>query len=166
MEANGRWSMIHSNYQAKASSTLAPTGDRTYEAGHLRSLWGRDVWREGAPGPGVGSWIELTPVVPKPLLAIHLTSMERDYPESPDPELHPRPKKVRVELNGEHTFDAEVRSPESAAIWVRGYQKAVERIRITMLVVHPGKQSEDLQINGISLQVALEGKPPIRTSIR
>ncbi len=66
----GKWTMLHSNYEVKASSTLAPEGEYSYDAENVRDLGEESAWSAGAEGSGVGEWLELVPVAPKPLVDI------------------------------------------------------------------------------------------------
>lgn len=153
-----RWTLAHANYGIVASSTLAPQGEYTYAAENLK-LW--DAWAEGAKGPGIGEWLELKPVVPKPLVAISF-----------DPGLDPndaeryannaRPRKVRLELNDEHTVTLDVPdSPEELRYVVAGYDKPVSKVRLTFEEVWPGKKHEDLCLRNLRLHVALDEKPEV-----
>lgn len=154
-----RWSLVHSNYAIRASSTLAPQGDHTYDAENLK-LW--DAWAEGAKGPGIGEWLELKSAVPKPLVAVSFDpgldgNDEQRYSNNA------RPRKVRLELNGEHTVTLDVPdSPEEFRHVVAGYDKPVETIRLTFEEVWPGKKFEDLCLRNLRLHVALEKKPEVR----
>jgi hypothetical protein len=40
IERGTQWTMAHSNYHVKASSTLPPEGDHKYEVENIRSFWG------------------------------------------------------------------------------------------------------------------------------
>lgn len=155
-----RWTMVHANYQVVVSSTLQPEGEIRYDAESLKS---DGVWSEGAPGPGIGEWLELTPVVPKPLAAI---SLAPGY--GSDLELYhanARPKKILVELNGEHRFKVDVPdSPDDFRIPVEAYVKPVKTIRLTFEEVWEGKRFEDLCIREVRLHVHLDKKPKIRQS--
>lgn len=156
-----KWSMSHSNYRVTASSTLAPEGEIKYDAENIRQPHGEKMWSEGAPGPGAGEWLELAPEVPKPLLTISLRpgcwkSHELFTANA-------RPKKVLVELNGEHRFHAEVPDAmEQFEIPVVGYGKPVKKLRLTFEEVWPGKRFEDLCISSVRLHVRLEKDPKIQ----
>jgi hypothetical protein len=71
LNRNDQWTIAHANYHVKASSTLPRGKENSYEADHIKDWW--NSWAEGAEGPGVGEWLELTPVAPKPLSAIGIT---------------------------------------------------------------------------------------------
>jgi len=154
-----RWTLAHANYEVRASSTLTPEGEHTYGAENLKQ-W--KAWAEGAPGPGIGEWIECKPAVPKPLAAI---SFEPGF-STEDKKLYranARPKIVRLELNGEHAVTMEVPdSPEEFRYAIEGYGKAVKAVRLTFEEVWPGDHFEDLCLRKFRLHVGLDRKPEIR----
>lgn len=158
-----RWSMSHVNYQVTASSTLAASDGHAYDAGNVKDNSKDSVWSEGAKGPGVGEWLELKPEVAKPLDAIDI---EPGFFKN-DEWFHAnaRPKKVRVDLNGEHTFTASIPDERAACrIPVSGYDKPVKTIRLTFLEVWPGRKFEDMCVSGIRLEVRLDKKPKLEPS--
>lgn len=165
IERGGRWSMMHSNYEVKASSTLAPEGGIRYDATHVRDPWNDHVWSEGADGSGVGEWLELTPVAAKPLIGIHLKPGYQKKAKN-DVSLfkaNARPKSVRVELNGEHRFDAAIPDREEmVVIPVRGYDQPVRRIRLTFTGVYPGDFYEDLCVTSVKLHARLDREPKLQ----
>ncbi len=158
-----RWSMSHVNYQVTASSTLAASDGHSYDAGNVKSIGQGKVWSEGVDGPGVGEWLALKPEVAKPL---NFIEMEPGFFK--DDELfraNARPKEVRVDLNDEHSFTAQV-SDDRAICWIPilGYDKPVKTIRLTFLEVWPGEKFEDLCVSGIRLHVRLDKKPKLEPS--
>lgn len=157
-ERGGKWSVNHRNYQARASSTLAPANGLTYGVENLKD-W-QNAWSEGNPGPGIGEWIELTPAEPKPLNAILL---QPGYAKSDELfKANARPKRIEVSLNGEHKFQANV--PDRNAVCnipVTGYAKPVRTVRILFKEVWPGSRFEDLCVSQLSLSVRLDRKPKI-----
>ncbi len=161
IERNDKWTMAHSNYHVKASSTLPPDGDFKYDAENIRRFWTDDWWCEGAKGPGIGEWLELQPIVPKPITAI---SMHPGCGKSDALfEANARPRKVLVELNGDHRFTVEVpNSKEEFEFPVSNYTKPVKKLRLTFQEVWPGKRFEDLCISGVRLHVRLDKKPKIQ----
>ena len=158
----GKWSICHVNYGVNASSTLPADGDISYVPENLKCLWTPDTaWSEGAKGVGIGEWIELIPEVPKPLAAI---DMDTGYFKSEEHfRANARPKQVRVELNGEHSFTATVQDARvTCHIPIQGYTKPVKKIRMTIVEVWPGNRYEDLCISAIRLHVRLDKKPKIQ----
>ena len=161
IERGTQWTMAHSNYQVKASSTLPPEGDHKYDAKNIRSFWGEEMWSEGANGPGTGEWLELEPEVAKPLTAISI--LPGCSKSSELFQANARPKKVRVDLNGEHQFTVDV--PDSGNVCelpVSDYSKPVSKVRMTFLEVWPGSLYEDLCVTGVRLHVRLDKKPKIQ----
>jgi hypothetical protein len=160
LERGGKWSMLHSNYTAKASSVLRSDGDLSYAVANLHDNDPGNVWSEGAPGPGVGAWLELRPEVVKPLTAIEISP---GYQKSADLfSSNARPKRVKVTLNEEHSFTADVPDKQtSCRIPVRGYAKTVRVVKLIFEDVWPGAKFEDLCVSGIFLEVALDKKPKI-----
>lgn len=160
IESAQGWSMAHANYRVKASSTLPPDGELKYDADNIRNPW-QDMWSEGAPGSGSGEWLEIEPIVPKPIIAISIIPgcVKSD-------ELfkaNARPRNVEVLLNGEHRIQAEIPdSKEEFEIPIQSYQKEVKRVRITFKDVWPGSRFEDLCITSIRLHARLHKKPKIQ----
>lgn len=163
VERGSQWSMSHTNYQIKASSFLPAEGDLSYEPEKVKNFWGHEAWCEGAKGPGVGEWLELTPAVPKPLIAIELepgmTKTDELFKSNA------RPKKVLVELNGEKRFSVAVPDlKEVHRIPILDYAKPVKKIRLTFEEVWPGAKFEDLCVSGVRLEVRLDKKPKLEPS--
>ncbi len=155
-----RWTMSHVNYQVSASSTLSASDNHSYAAANVKRVDREHAWCEGADGAGVGEWLELKPAVAKQLANIE---MEPGYSKSEELfRANARPKKVKVDLNGEHSFTAAV-PDDMATCWIpiRGYDKPVKTIRLTFLEVWPGEKFEDLCVSGIRLHVRLDKKPKL-----
>jgi hypothetical protein len=161
IERGGKWSMSHSNYDITASSTLPDDGNLSYAAANVQSFWDDQTWSEGAPGPGSGEWLLLTPKVAKPLAAIGL---QPGYAKSDELfRANARPKRIRVELNGEHRFHADI--PDSKDVFeipVKGYAKPVKSVKLVVEDVWKGSKHEDLCISGVVLHVRLDKKPEIQ----
>lgn len=160
IERNEKWSIRHSNYNVKASSTLKEENDISYVAENIR-LWD-DAWSEGSTGPGVGEWLEITPVEAKPLTGILIRP---GYQKGDLFKANARPKKIRIELNGEHAFDTDIPDREEEFEFpVIGYAKAVRKIRMTFTEVYQGEKFEDLCVSTIRLHARLAKKPKIQPS--
>lgn len=164
------WSIAHSNYNVVASSTLAPQGEFRYDAENLKRYdaesfgKGKHAWSEGAEGPGVGEWLEITPQEAKPLLAISLSS-GFSLNDKKLYKANARPKTVRLELNGEHTATMELPdSPEEFRYVIEGYKKPVAKIRLTFEEVWPGSHFEDLCIRQLRLHVRIDRKPEFQSA--
>ncbi len=158
-----KWSMAHTNYTITASSTLPASGDTNYSADNLKNLWSEDAWSEGIKGPGIGEWLEVKPQVAKPLTAI---SIVPGYVKGDDLfKANARPRKILVELNGEHGFTVEIPdSPELFEFPVTGYNKPVNTVKLTFQDVWKGSRHEDLCVTGLRLHVALDKAPKIQPS--
>lgn len=156
VERGGKWSMNHRNFRAKASSTLPPEGKQSYEADKIKN--GGGAWAEGSSGPGVGEWLEMQPVAPTPLAAV---GIHPGYDASDELfKANARPKRVRIVLNGEHSFSAAVPDQKGGfRIPVVGYGKPVRTIKLVFEEVWPGSRFEDLCVSGVWLESRLS-KPP------
>jgi len=154
----GDWSMEHHNYKATASSVKPPEGDLNYAVANLNDGDPNNAWCAGKPGPGVGEWLELRPEVAKPLRSLVLLP---GYQKSEELfRANARPKRVKVILNDEHTFSADV--PDKRArctIPVPGYAKPVRVVKLIFEEVWPGGKFEDLCVSGVELEVKLDKKP-------
>lgn len=161
IERNERWTMAHTNYRVKASSTLPPEDGHNYDATEIQRFWPNGMWSEGANGPGVGEWLEMEPAVPRPLVAINM--LPGCQKSDALFKANARPKKILVELNGEHQFAVEVPDlMDSYEIPIKAYAKPVKKIRLTFQEVYPGNRFEDLCVSGVSLHVRLDKKPKIQ----
>lgn len=161
IDREGKWSVRHSNYSVKASSTLAPQGEHRYDASNLHLQEWESVWAEGAKGDGKGEWLEITPEVPSPLRGIWI------YPgfASDDGKFkaNGRPRKVEVVLNDSYKFEAELDDEASyQPIRIPDYDKKVEKVKITVKSVYPGSKFDDLCITKIGLETALAKKPKVQ----
>jgi hypothetical protein len=166
MKRGNQWFMGHRNYTVKASSTLPPERNHHYDAGNINDgNWG-NTWAEGAPGPGRGEWLEIRPAVPKPLVALKL--LPGYAIDSDSFHANARPKTIKVELNGEYSFTAQISDPVQWMNWqwqwipVQGYDKTVKTVKITFEDVWKGTRYEDLCVSGVELVVKLDKKPKIR----
>ncbi len=156
-----RWEVVHTNYTVKASSTLPPETGHSYEASKVRE-WG--CWAEGAKGNGVGEWLELKPDVPGVLRAITIAPgfgrsdglRENLY------EANGRPKRAKLELNGEKSYEIEFTDDKIAQrFFLPDYAKPVEKIKLTFLEVYPGSRYEDLCVSRIELVSGLSKAPKV-----
>jgi hypothetical protein len=158
IERAGKWYIAHTNYSVTASSTLPPDGSTRYDATYVRE-WNA-VRSEGAPGPGIGEWLELKPEVARPLRSVRIwpghcgsqTLFQRNA----------RPKRIELLLNGEHRFDASLDDDiERQTILVEGYDKPVKSLRLTILDAYPGSRHDDLCISRIMLETRATKIPKI-----
>ena len=160
VERGEQWLISHTNYEVQASSVLAPADGLTYEAAKIKKSWGEETWSEGAKGPGIGEWLELKPVAPKPLAAVEI---QPGYSKSDALfQANARPKKILISLNDEHQFSATIPdAKEACRIPIHGYAKPVKKIRLTFQEVWPGTRFEDLCVSGVRLEVKLDKKPKL-----
>lgn len=161
-----QWSMAHSNYKITASSTLPKNGEFSYDASNVKERYGDKAWSEGAPGPGIGEWLELKPETPKSLAAIEIRPGYSKYAEQTPGGLfldNGRPKKIRVDLNGEYSFNVDV--PDRSEFFkfqIPAYGKPVHTARLTFTDVWKGRKYEDLCVGSVILHAKLDKKPKIQ----
>lgn len=163
VERGQLWLMSHTNYTVKASSVLPAADDQTYDAEKIKNLYGQETWSEGNPGPGIGEWLELKPISPKPINRIEI---QPGYSKSEGLfKANSRPRKIKINLNDDHQFIAEIPDAmDVCSIPISGYNKPVKKLRLTFLEVWPGDKFEDLCVSGVRLQVKLDQKPTIGPS--
>ncbi len=167
IEAN-RYFVQHSDYDAVASSTLAPQGEHKYDVDNIKGLDGATTWAEGVDGDGVGENITLTVHRPLPLDSIMIAP---GYKSFEDPTLWTRNNRVaelEVTLNGEHTFTAAIpddKFNELYPIPVRGYTKPVTTVKLVIKAVHRPGQARARYLHfaaGIARQARQETGDPAR----
>jgi hypothetical protein len=163
VEREGRWYAQHRNYTVSASSTLPPSGDKTYDAKNVSTDSGRNVWSAGKSNDGIGEWLEIIPEVAKPLHSIQILP---GFAESDALfKANARPKTVEVLLNNEFRFTAPLQDQrESQSIRVAGYDKPVEKIRLTFKEAYAGSAYKDLCVSSVWLETRLTKKPNIAPS--
>jgi hypothetical protein len=160
-----RYFVQHTNYDAVASSTLAPQGEHKYDAENLKGLDGSTTWAEGVEGDGIGENITLTAHRPLPLDAIMIAP---GYKSFEDPTLWTKNNRVaelEVTLNGEHTFTVKIPDEKFAELYpipVRGYPKPVTTVKLVIKAVHRGTSARDTCISRVELRAKLEKKPQIQ----
>jgi hypothetical protein len=161
-----RYFLQHTNYDATASSTLKPSGDRAYEIDNVKlSAFTDKTWAEGVEGDGIGETITLKSRRPLPLDAILIMP---GYDSKENKTLWAKNNRVaelEVTLNDEHTFTAKIpdeRFSKDYPIPVRNYAKPVETVKLTIKAVHKGTAARDTCISSIQLRGKLTEKPKIR----
>jgi hypothetical protein len=164
VQRGDRWFVQHSNFTTvKASSVLPPHEGIFYHAENVMDGNWDNVWAEGAKGGGAGEWIEAELEVPKPLQSLTIFG---GYQK--DPTLYQnnaRPKRVEILLNGEHRFEADLPDVDEAVeIPVVGYEKAVERLRLTIKDVYPGDKWQDCVITSVSVTTPLDKAPNVHAA--
>ena len=158
----------HTDYDATASSTLAPQGKRNYDVVNIKADPHRDLqipWAEGVEGDGIGESITLNVKRPLPLYGILIQPGYYDYDNSKDPWLkNNRVAALEITLNDEHTFTENI--PDELferpyLIRVGDYTKPVNKIKLMIKGVHRGTQFRDTCISLIKLRAPLSKKPEV-----
>ena len=161
---NNQWYYLSTAYTVKASSVHAPEESFTYEPENVKDTYDGSCWVEGASGPGTGEWLELRPKEPKQLSGLEIAPGFHKSAELF--KANARPKRIKVTLNGEHSFVADVPDlMDTYRIPVRGYGQPVKVIKLVFEDVWPGARFEDLCVTWIGLEVKLPKKPkqdPVR----
>jgi hypothetical protein len=158
----------HTDYDATASSTLAPQGKRSYDAVNIKADPQRDLqtpWCEGAKDDGIGQSITLDVKRPLPLYGILIRPGYYDYDREEPWRKNNRVAALEITLNDEHTFtenipDEHFQNPY--LIRVRDYTKPVSKIKLVIKGVHRGTQFRDTCISLVQLRAALANKPEIQ----
>jgi hypothetical protein len=159
-----RYFLEHTDYDAVASSTLKPSGERKYEIDNVKE-YGDQAWAEGVEGDGVAESITLNVRRPLPLDSIKIMP---GYHSLENPTLwakNNRGAELEVTLNGEHTFKASIPDEKfsgSYPIPVRDYAKPVSTVKLTIKAVHRGTAARDTCISSIDLRSKLSEKPKIQ----
>lgn len=157
----------HENYKIKATSTLSPDKNNTYQADQIRNWNG--VWSEGVDGPGIGEKLYLTVTKPLPVTKINVLGGYAEFNESKKGLwlANNRVAKAKLILNGEKTIIADFKDhpkPFIKAIHITDYSKPVKDITMEILAVHKGSQFDDTCISNISLTNQLAEKPHVQGS--
>jgi uncharacterized protein DUF4424 len=163
IERAGAWGMSHQRYKAKASSTLPPSKDYSYDAKNVGEENTKSPWCEGVPGNGVGEWLQLSPAKAAPLLGIGILP---GVVAGGGPELfkaNGSPTRIEVLLNDDHRFVATLGDKvANQFIPVIGYGKPVSKMRLTLLEARPGSKFEDTCITRVLLYDRLKQQPEMR----
>jgi hypothetical protein len=155
----------HTDYDATASSTLKPNGDRNYEVDNIRlSAFADKTWAEGVEGDGIGETITIKVRRPLPLDTILIMP---GYDSKENKTLwgkNNRVAELEVTLNDEHTFAAKIpdeKFSKDYPIPVRDYAKPVNTLKLTIKAVHKGTAARDTCISSLALRGKLSEKPKI-----
>jgi len=158
----------HTDYDATASSTLAPQGKRNYEATNIKADPQRELqtpWCEGAKDDGIGQSVTLDVKRPLPLYGILIRPGYYEYGREDVWWKNNRVAALEITLNDEHTFTENIRDERFEnpyLIRVRDYVKPVNRIKLVIKGVHSGKQFRDTCVSLVQLRAALANKPEIQ----
>jgi hypothetical protein len=155
----------HTDYDATASSTLAPQGKHHYEVENIkgRSHEG-SPWAEGVEGDGIGESITLNVKRPLPLYGILIEPGYWDPGNDNAWKKNNRVAALEITLNNERTFTETIPDEtfqKSYLIRVRDYTKPVTKIKIVIKGVHRGTQFRDTCISFVELRAPLSKKPEV-----
>jgi len=161
---NKQYFIDYADYDAVASSTLAPQGENHYEVANIKGISGLP-WAEGAKDDGIGESITLTMKRPLPLYGI---VMRPGYWEFNNDNLWKKNNRVgalEITLNDEQTFTETI--PDEIfqnpyLIRLRDYNKPVNKIKMVIKGVHRGTQFRDTCISLVKLRAPLSKKPKIQ----
>jgi hypothetical protein len=165
---NHQYFLDHTDYDATASSTLAPEGKRNYDAVNIKADPQRELqtpWAEGVDGDGIGESITLDVKRPLPLYGILIRPGYYEYGREDVWWKNNRVAALEITLNDEHTFTERIpdeRFENSYLIRVRDYTKPVNKIKLAIKGVYRGKQFRDTCISLVELRAPLAKKPEIR----
>jgi len=158
----------HTDYDATASSTLAPQGQRNYEAINIKADPQRELqtpWCEGAKDDGIGQSITLDVKRPLPLYGILVRPGYYQYGREDVWWKNNRVAALEITLNDERTFTENIpdeRFENPYLIRVRDYLKPVSKIKLVIKAVHSSTQFHDTCISLVELRAALANKPEIQ----
>jgi len=162
---NNQYFLEHTDYDAVASSTLPPSGERKYDIANLKGLDGDKTWAEGVEGDGIGESIALTVRRPLPLDSILIVPGYRSLENATLWAKNNRVAELEVTLNGEHTFKATIPDEKFTGSYpmpVRDYAKPVKTVKLTIKGVHRGTAARDTCISSLELRGKLSEKPTIQ----
>ncbi|PYJ62997.1 MAG: hypothetical protein DME20_02755 [Verrucomicrobia bacterium] len=167
---NNQYFLDHKDYDATASSTLAPQGKRNYDVVNIKADPQRELqtpWAEGAKDDGIGESITLDVKRPLPLYGILIRPGYYEYGREDVWWKNNRVAALEITLNDEHTFTASIpdeRFENPYLIRVRDYTKPVSKIKLVIKGVHRGTQSRDTCISLVELRAPLAKKPEIHAA--
>ena len=165
---SNQYFLDHKDYDATASSTLAPQGKRNYDVVNIKADPQRDLqtpWAEGAKDDGIGESITLDVKRPLPLYGILIRPGYYEYDREDVWWKNNRVAALEITLNDEHTFTENIpdeRFEDPYLIRVRDYTKPVSKIKLVIKDVHRGTQFRDTCISLVELRAPLAKKPEIQ----
>ena len=163
---NNQYFLDYADYDAVASSTLAPQGKHHYEVENIKGRSDEgSPWAEGAKDDGIGESITLTVKRPLPLYGILIRPGYWEFGSDESWKKNNRVAALEITLNDERTFtetipDEPLQKPY--LIRVRDYTKPVTKIKMVIKGVHRGTQSRDTCISLVQLRAPLSKKPEIQ----
>jgi hypothetical protein len=164
---NNQYFLDHKDYDARASSTLAPQGKRNYDVVNIKADPQRELqtpWAEGANDDGIGESITLDVKRPLPLYGILIRPGYYEYGREDVWWKNNRVAALEITLNDEHTFTESIpdeRFEDPYLIRVRDYTKPVSKIKLVIKGVHRGTQFRDTCISLVELRAPLSKKPEV-----
>lgn len=156
----------YTDYDATASSTLAPQGEHHYGIENIKGFSGDgSPWAEGVDGDGVGENITLNVKRPLPIYGIRIRPGYWDYSTFEEWKKNNRVAALEITLNDERTFTETI--PDDAfrepyLIRVRDYTKPVNKVKLVIKDVYRGTQTRDTCISLVELRTPLSKKPEVR----
>jgi hypothetical protein len=165
---NNQYFLDHKDYDATASSTLAPQGKRNYDVVNIKADPQRDLqtpWAEGAEGDGIGESIMLDVKRPLPLYGILIRPGYYEYGRDDVWRKNNRVAALEITLNDEQTFTQSIpdeRFESPYLIRVPDYTKPVSKVKMVIKGVHRGTQFRDTCISLVELRAPLAKKPEIK----
>ena len=165
---NNQYFLDYKDYDATASSTLAPQGKRNYDVVNIRGDPTREIespWAEGVEGDGIGESITLNVKRPLPLYGILIRPGYYEYGREDVWRKNNRVAALEITLNDEHTFTESIpdeRFEDPYLIRVRDYTKPANKIKLVITGVHRGTQFRDTCISLVELRAPLSKKPEIQ----
>jgi hypothetical protein len=160
----------HTDYDATASSTLAPEGKRNYDVSNIKANPQRELqtpWAEGAADDGIGQSITLNVKRALPLYGVLIRPGYYEYGREDVWWKNNRVAELEITLNDEHTFNESIpdeRFETPYLIRVRDYDKPVNKIKLVIKGVHRGTQFRDTCISLVELRAPLTKKPEIQAA--
>ena len=164
---NHQYFLDHTDYDATASSTLAPQGKHNYDVINIKADPQRELetpWAEGAKDDGIGESIKLDVKRPLPLYGILIQPGYYGNGETAWKKNN-RVASLEITLNDERTFTETIPDEmfqEPYLMRVRDYTKPVNKIKLVIKGVHRGTQFRDTCISLVKLRAPLEKKPEVQ----
>ncbi len=160
----------HTDYDATASSTLAPQGKHNYDVINIKGDPGREIqtpWAEGADGDGIGESITLNVKRPLTLYGILIQPGYYGYEDKDSWSKNNRVAALEITLNDEKTFTENIpdqQFEDAYLIRVHDYANPVNKVKLVIKGVHRGTEFRDTCISRIELRAPLSTKPEIQAA--
>jgi hypothetical protein len=164
---NHQYFLDHTDYDATASSTLAPQGKHNYDVINIKADPQRELqtpWAEGVDGDGIGESITLDVKRPLPLYGILIWPGYWEPGNDSAWKKNNRVAALEITLNDDRTFTETIpdeTAQEPYLIRVRDYTKPVNKIKLVIKGVHRGTQFRDTCISLVKLRAPLSKKPEV-----